>query len=307
MKTENLYIECESLEQANKVLEVGLNYNLYNSYPEDFIDGEQGLNVRISEGHIFTMPFDSLEKPTKLTYTQFMEKYTMNKFKEVVAKACHELSVSEAELSRMLGFSRNYINQAILEGRSTKWQESTIVKIEGLLKGVVFDKFSVEVDDEVSPKSHNMIVDIGASFNPEFKALLADEKSQVERIIKENTQLKKDKEQLVVHNGKLVEEIGQMSVIKINLQNDKVELVNKFNLVNEDLSKTKKRLIEKSMELGSCLGEVEGLKQDKDGLKGKIVSLEKINSRYKNKYAASVTIGLMIASVLICVILWGVK
>lgn len=307
MKTENLYIECQNLEQANKVLEIGLDSGLSGKYLDDFNSSKCGFDVRICGGEIFIIDFDSLEKPTKLTYTQFMEKYAMNKFKEVVAKACHELSASEAELSRMLGFSRNYINQAILEGRSTKWQESTIAKIEGLLKGVVFDKFSVKVNDEVSPKSHNMMVDIGASFNPEFKELLADEKSQVEKIIKENTQLKKDKEQLVVNIGKSEDEKFSLTQQIDVLQQDKVELAKECKKLHERISILDFTLSVVGSERMDAIDESKSLKQDKDGLKGQIVSLEKINAQYKNKYATSVIIGLMIASVLICVILWGAK
>lgn len=301
MKTENLYIECESLEQSNKVLEVGLNYNLYNSYPEDFIDGEQGLNVRISEGHIFTMPFDNLEKPTKLTYKQFMEKYAMQKFKEAVVKAKDKFNVDNTGLSRMLGYHRDYINEALKDGRSTKWQEKTIAKIEALSKGVVLDRITVEIDAKISP---------------ELQKIIDDTKAEVEKVVKENTQLKKDKEQLIVHNVKLVEEIEQANAINSGLQNDKAKLVTQINNgrkvvenlhsnINEITVENKEKLSSLMVESDKYFKESQKLKQEKDNLKGQIVSLEKINKQYKNKYAASVTIGLMIASALICVILWG--
>lgn len=301
MKTENLYIECENAEQRYKIVDTALkngfacNYKLSN------------LLVSISTSGKLVF-----ENSKHISFNQFMAKYgnTMNEFKKVVAEAKEKLGVCEADLSRMLGFSRNYINQAILEGRSTKWQESTIVKIDALSKGeVLVDK------DEII------------------------------------TQLKKDKEQLVVHNGKLVEEIGLANAIKVELQksktilvkrvNDERKIVEKLNTWVVDLKKNNesntsdlmgkidvlqqdkvelakecKKLHERISNLDFMLSvagsermdaidESKSLKQDKDGLKGQIVSLEKINEQYRNKYAASVTIGLMIASVLICVILWG--
>lgn len=260
----NLYVKCESLEQRQDVFDV-LTTMGYKSDGND----EHYLSVQTyaPTGLWYTWILsETLDDTEKLTYTKFMEKYgnTMNKFKETVEKAKAKLNINNSELSRMLGYHRDYINEALKDGRSTKWQESTIAKVEGLLNGeVLVDK------DEII------------------------------------TQLKKDKEQLVIHNGKLVEEIGQVNAVKDELQKDKVELVNQFNLINEDLSKTKKQLVEKSMELGSCLGEVGGLKQDKDSLKGQIRSLEKINAQYKNKYAVSVTIGLIVIAVLIFVNLVG--
>lgn len=272
MKTENLYIECESLEQANSILAIGLKHGLENSYPEYFIDGKNGSCVRVMCGQIFTIDWTPKDFDHYLTYTQFMEKYAMKKFKEAVAKAKDKFNVDNTGLSRMLGYHRDYINKALKDGRSTKWQEKTIAKIEALSKGVVLDKITVEIDAKISP---------------ELQKIIDDTKAEVEKVVRENTQLKKDKEQLVIHNAKLVEEIAQANAINSGLQNDKAKLVTQIN--NE------RKVVEN---LHSNINEITVENKEK---------LSSLNARYKNKYAASVTIGLMIASVLICIILWGVK
>ncbi len=304
MKTENLYIECESLEQTNSVLAIGLKHGLVNSYPEYFIDGKNGSCVRVMCGQIFTIDWTPKDFDHYLTYTQFMEKYAMKKFKEAVAKAKDKFNVDNTGLSRMLGYHRDYINEALKDGRSTKWQEKTIAKIEALSKGVVLDKITVEIDAKVSP---------------ELQKIIDETKLEVEKVSKENTQLKKDKEQLVIHNGKSEDLNFNLNKQIITLQRDKADLVKKLsdsqiekNDLGIELHDLKKDNLEKQTKLinweaidSNSSDIIESLRQDKDSLKGQIRSLEKINARYKNKYAASVTIGLMIASVLICIILWG--
>ncbi len=289
MKTENLYIECESLEQAERLLQFCLSCGFKSLHYQCSIDESNIISVRIDGERVFIIDWPPQTNATKITYTQFMEKYAMQKFKEAVAKAKGKFKVDNTGLSRMLGYHRDYINEALKDGRSTKWQEKTIAKIEALSKGVVLDKVTVEID---------------AKFSPELQKVINDTKAEIEKVSKENTQLKKDKEQLVVHNGKSEDEKFSLTQQIDVLQRDKVELVNQIDSI---VKSNKVNVTALMSESDNYFKDAQRLKQDKDSLKGQIVSLEKINSQYKNKYAASVTIGLMIASILICIILWGVK
>lgn len=80
----------------------------------------------------------------------------MQKLIEKVAEAREKLSVSNAQLSGMIGHSNNYISESLRLGRSTETQENIIALIDSVIAGERFktknqmlDIYANELDELV--------------------------------------------------------------------------------------------------------------------------------------------------------------
>ena len=129
MKFENLYIECENLEQRDEVfnvcLENGLKpYNCANKYQ----------SVRVFGGVFFTINWEPDAEAIKMNYPQFAFKYGTSEMKQSIEKAMAELKLNRHELSSALGMSRPYITKMPTRPQSGKTQARVIGMIDGLIK-----------------------------------------------------------------------------------------------------------------------------------------------------------------------------
>ena len=129
MKFENLYIECENLEQRDEVfsvcLENGLKpYNCANKYQ----------SVRVSGGVFFTINWEPDAKAIKMNYPQFAFKYGKSEMKESIEKAMAELKLNRHELSSAPGMSRPYITKMLTCPQSGKTQTKVIKMIDELMQ-----------------------------------------------------------------------------------------------------------------------------------------------------------------------------
>lgn len=80
----------------------------------------------------------------------------MQKLIEKVAEAREKLGVSNAQLSGMIGHSKNYISESLRLGRSTETQENIIALIDSVIAGERFktknqmlDIYANELDELV--------------------------------------------------------------------------------------------------------------------------------------------------------------
>lgn len=80
----------------------------------------------------------------------------MQKLIEKVAEAREKLGISNAQLSEMIGYSKNYISESLRLGRSTETQENIIALIDSVIAGERFktknqmlDVYANELDELV--------------------------------------------------------------------------------------------------------------------------------------------------------------
>ena len=80
----------------------------------------------------------------------------MQKLIEKAAEAREKLGVSNAQLSGMIGHSKNYISESLRQGRSTETQENIIALIDSVIAGERFktknqmlDIYANELDELV--------------------------------------------------------------------------------------------------------------------------------------------------------------
>ena len=129
MKFENLYIECENLEQRDEVFNVCRNNGLELSH---------GANkyqcVRIVDGRFFTINWEPEAKAVKMNYPQFAFKYGKSEMKQSIEKAMAELNMGREESSSALGMLRPYITKMLTCLQSEKTQARVIKMIDELMQ-----------------------------------------------------------------------------------------------------------------------------------------------------------------------------
>lgn len=129
MKFENLYIECESLEQRDEVFSVCLKNDL-----ERLCRDDEHLNVCIEEGIFFDLDGADTESCAVMSYSQFMSKYGKSEMKKSIEKAMAELNLNRHELSSALGMSRPYITKMLTCPQSEKTQARVVKMIDELMQ-----------------------------------------------------------------------------------------------------------------------------------------------------------------------------
>ena len=129
MKFENLYIECENLEQRDEVFNVCL-MNGFKRYSDDSGD----LNVCAENGEFFDLDGVDTEGCTVIKYPQFISKYGKSEMKGSIEKAMAELNMGREELSSALGMSRPYITKMLTRPQSEKTQAKVIGMIDELMQ-----------------------------------------------------------------------------------------------------------------------------------------------------------------------------
>lgn len=164
MKFENLYIECESLEQRDEVFNVCLENGL-----ELYCGANKYQSVRVTGGVFFTIDWKPDAKATKIDYSQFIAKYGKSEMKQSIEKAMAELKMGREELSSALGMSRPYITKMLTRPQSEKTQAKVIGMIDDLY---------------LKPKSIGKLT-VDLSIDPKFK-------EEIEKVVNENNQLKKE-------------------------------------------------------------------------------------------------------------------
>ena len=192
MKFENLYVECENLEQRDEVfsvcLENGLKpYNGANKYQ----------SVRVSGGVFFTINWELDAKAIKMNYPQFAFKYGKSEMKKSIEKAMAELKLNRHELSSALGMSRPYITKMLTCPQSEKTQARVVKMIDELIKDKNMKSMScleitgVSVDCEKIQEQQKTIKELNQAL--EYKdQLLARNEDEFQKKSKELRECKCD-------------------------------------------------------------------------------------------------------------------
>ena len=102
MKFDNLYIECENLEQRDEVFGVCRGEGLiFHGVSRD-----DELAVRVMDDCFFSMYWEPSEYAKNISYQEFISKYGKLEMKQSVEKAMADLNMGREELSSALGMSR---------------------------------------------------------------------------------------------------------------------------------------------------------------------------------------------------------
>lgn len=129
MKFENLYINCESMEQRNIVIAIALK----NGYNRFCSDGNEKNVIMDAEGRVFDLEYDCNNAYKTLTYSEFSEKFSEVKLLEKIHQAKKELGLNNTELSLRMGKSKPYIAKMLNQKQSEKIQNKVIKEIDELL------------------------------------------------------------------------------------------------------------------------------------------------------------------------------
>ena len=128
MKFENLYIECENLEQRDEVADFvkRSGYSYVDSAHED-------STVAIYDDGRFQY-LGSCKFSPSISHQEFMQKYGKSEMKKSIEKAMAELKLNRHELSSALGMSRPYITKMLTCPQSEKTQARVVKMIDELMQ-----------------------------------------------------------------------------------------------------------------------------------------------------------------------------
>ena len=130
MKFENLYIECENLEQRDEVFGVCRGEGLIFQG----VSRDDKLGVRVMEGCFFSMYLEPSEDAKNISYQEFISKYGKSEMKKSIEKAVAELKLNRHESSSALGMLRPYITKMLTRPQSEKTQAKVIKMIDELMQ-----------------------------------------------------------------------------------------------------------------------------------------------------------------------------
>lgn len=194
MKFENLYIECENLEQRDDVA----NFVKRSGY--SYVDSAHGdSTVAIYDNGRFQYLSGSCKFSPSISYSQFMQKYGKSEMKQSIEKAMADLKMGREELSSALGMSRPYITKMLTRPQSEKTQAKVVKMIDELMQsGADVKHVPISACTEKSM--------LGAAINERDKA------------IKELNRSLEYKDQLLAKNVDDVKQLqGKVNCMKVEL------------------------------------------------------------------------------------------
>ena len=192
MKFENLYIECENLEQRDEVIGVCRGEGLIFQG----VSRDDELAVRVMEGCFFSMYWEPSEDAKNISYQEFISKYGKSEMKKSIEKAMADLKLNRHELSSALGMSRPYITKMLTCPQSEKAQARVVKMIDELIKNKNMKSMScleitgVSVDCEKIQEQQKTIKELNQAL--EYKdQLLARGEDELKKTHRENGKLEK--------------------------------------------------------------------------------------------------------------------
>ena len=269
MKFENLYIECENLEQRDEVFGVCRGEGLIFQG----VSRDDELAVRVMEGCFFSMYWEPSEDAKNISYQEFISKYRKSEMKQSIEKAMAELNLNRHELSSALGMSRPYITKMLTCPQSEKTQERVVKMIDGLLedKGAVLS----ELHEVIRKTQEDVVIERGIANNNAKISL------QKDKTIKELNQALEYKDQLLAKN-----------------EDDLHKQTNRVNAYKEDnlklslkISTQQKSIEDKASELLDC-------KTENSTLSNQVKYLKRENKDLQIHHA-------IVCVILIILVAWG--
>lgn len=126
----NLHITCDNAKQRQDVMDVLNNAGFRTA--GDLLPCKYDIQTTATAYANTSIRADN--RP-KITYTQFMEKYAVNKLTSKINEAMTKLKISKAELSRRIGKHRNYLGSIQQAGATTKKQNEIITALDEVIAG----------------------------------------------------------------------------------------------------------------------------------------------------------------------------
>lgn len=250
MKIKNIAIMCEDLNQRNEAEKVLINHGLKN---DNYHTGNK--NITVGEGHVFW--FSDFSAGRKISFEEFMQKYSENEMINKIHQAKKELGLNNSELSLRMGKSRPYIAKMLNQPQSEKVQNKVIAELDDLLE---FDKLC-KAKEYAKVMSGNTNVTINN--DPSILDQLSIERHQNSIKDKEITDLKKIIESkdlaisgLIKHNDEakkihdkdvkaLADKDDQFMVLAESLEQSNRErdyFVNQYKQSEEDVNSLKSKI-----------------------------------------------------------------
>lgn len=151
----NLYITCDTIEQRQDVMDIldNAGFKMVGTLVDTTNDIQTAATAKAYANTSIRNTYEHPYQP-QITYTQFMEKYAVNKLTNKINEAMTELKISKAELSRRIGKHRNYLGSIQQFGATTKKQNEIITALDKVIAGTF--KTDGEVIAELSSKLAEM-------------------------------------------------------------------------------------------------------------------------------------------------------
>jgi len=199
MNIENIAIMCKDLNQRNEAEKVLINHGLVNDN-----NHTGNKNITVGVGQVFW--FSDRPNGSKISFDEFMEKYSENEMIKKIHQAKKELGLNNSELSLKMGKSRPYIAKMLNQPQSEKVQNKVIAELDKLLnQPEVDDTFVSNLADEIESKDKEI---------SDLKKVIESKDLAISGLIKQNDEAKKIHDKDVKIISEKQDQIDRLKSIK---------------------------------------------------------------------------------------------
>lgn len=227
MKIENIAIVCKDLNQRNEAEKLLKFHGLRNDMCPT---GDQNITVGVGQ----TFWFSDFSAGRKISFEEFMQKYSKNEMIKKIHQAKKELGLNNSELSLKMGKSRPYIAKMLNQPQSEKVQNRVIAELDKLLnQPEVDDTLVSNLADELELKDKEIL---------DLKKIIESKDLAISGLIKQNDEAKKIHDKDV---KALVEKDDQFMVLAESLEQSNRErdyFVNQYKQSEEDVNSLKSKI-----------------------------------------------------------------
>ncbi|WP_236532082.1 hypothetical protein, partial [Escherichia coli] len=209
--------------------------------------GDQNITVGFGQ----TFWFSDFSAGRKISFEEFMKRYSENDMIKKIHQAKKELGLNNSELSLKMGKSRPYIAKMLNQPQSEKVQNKVIKEIDELLefeqrcKEKEYARCASELNIPVSINDLSVQKHQDGEKDKEIsdlKKIIESKDLAISGLIKQNDEAKKIHDKDI---NTLVEVEGNLIGAKIDLDRTKVELdyfVNQYKQSEEDVNSLKSKI-----------------------------------------------------------------
>lgn len=227
MKIENIAIMCKDLNQRDEAEKLLRFHGLRNDMCPT---GDQNITIGVGQ----TFWFSDFSAGRKISFEEFMKRYSENDMIKKIHQAKKELGLNNSELSLRMGKSRPYIAKMLNQPQSEKVQNKVIAELDKLLsEPKVDDTFVSNLADELESKDKEIAT---------LKKTIESKDLAISGLIKQNDEAKKIHDKDV---KALVEKDDQFMVLAESLEQSNRErdyFVNQFKRSESDVNNLKSKI-----------------------------------------------------------------
>lgn len=186
MKIENIAIMCKDLNQRDEAEKLLRFHGLRNDMCPT---GDQNITVGVGQ----TFWFSDFSAGRKISFEEFMKRYSENDMIKKIHQAKKELGLNNSELSLRMGKSRPYIAKMLNQPQSEKVQNKVIKQLDNILDTENYLKSYAEQAKKMQEDAKIMSENTNITINndPDILNQLSIEKHQNSIKDKEIANLKK--------------------------------------------------------------------------------------------------------------------